>query len=145
MKSNFKMKLPRAHARGIFPQRFVGSEIPPKRKTLRVHPQAHARGFSRRGINKIIRLAISYVLVTTIGFKLPYINLYTFDFQWRVLIFFLLLLIWIKPSNKFLIIFCVLLMILSKFSLSTIKFEEISGVLIYISLLYILVRLSASR
>ena len=44
------MKLPRAYARGIFSHRFVGSEIPPKRKTLRFHPRAYAHGFSRRGI-----------------------------------------------------------------------------------------------
>ena len=58
------MKLPRAYgstlltilslpkdARGIFSQRFVGSEIPPKRNSLRFQPRAYARGFSRRGIN----------------------------------------------------------------------------------------------
>src|SRR3990167_11524663 len=44
------MKLPRPHGRGIFSLRFVGSGIPPKRKTLRYNPRAHAPGVSRRGI-----------------------------------------------------------------------------------------------
>ena len=45
-----QMKLPRPYGRGIFSPRFVGSGIPPKRKTLRSHPRAYARGISRRGI-----------------------------------------------------------------------------------------------
>jgi len=82
---NGQMKLPRAYARGIFSPRFVGSEIPPKRKILRVaysaeaaasaakagHPRAYARGFPRRGIKpllfswqnrlyKILQIAFSY-------------------------------------------------------------------------------------
>jgi ribosomal protein L4 len=44
------MKLPRANAQGIFSPRFVGSGIPPKRKTLRSDSQADTLGVSRRGI-----------------------------------------------------------------------------------------------
>jgi len=44
------MNLPRPCGRGIFSTRFVGSEIPPKRKHFRFHPRAYARGISRRGI-----------------------------------------------------------------------------------------------
>ena len=47
----FHMKLPRAHAPGIFSLRFVGSKIPPKRKLFRIHPRTCVRGFLRRGIN----------------------------------------------------------------------------------------------
>lgn len=46
------MKLPRAHARGIFSPCFVGSEIHPKRKLLRIHPRTYVRGFLRRRINQ---------------------------------------------------------------------------------------------
>src|SRR3990167_7933243 len=48
------MKQPRLHSRGIFSLRFVGSGIPPKRKTLRCNPRTHAPGVSRRGINQFI-------------------------------------------------------------------------------------------
>jgi len=47
-----KMKLPRPYGRGIFSPHFVGSGIPPKRKTLRFDPRANALGVSRRGINE---------------------------------------------------------------------------------------------
>lgn len=97
------------------------------------------------GIRKLIGLLALYLLVTTVVFSLPYINLYTFDFQCRVLIFFLLLLVRLRPSNKFLVFVCILALISSKFTLWTIILEETSGALIYISLLYMLVRLSASR
>ena len=81
---NLKMKLQRAYAHGIFSPRFVGSKIPPKRNTLRLHPQAYAHGFSRRGINvqkadkKII---ISSAIVLIIGLILriiPMFNTYIF-------------------------------------------------------------------
>src|SRR3989344_3485688 len=58
MAKNQKMKLPRAYARGIFVPRFVGSEIPPKRKYLHFHPRAYAQGFSRRGITLFVPLLI---------------------------------------------------------------------------------------
>ena len=58
MAKNQKMKLPWAYARGIFVPRFVGSEIPPKRKYLHFHPRAYARGFSRRGITFFVPLLI---------------------------------------------------------------------------------------
>ena len=61
------MKLPRAHARGIFSLRFVGSEIPPKRKLLRIHPRTCVRGFLRRGIKikyqKWTVTVLMYILV----------------------------------------------------------------------------------
>ena len=50
------MNLPRAYAQGIFSPCSVGRKIPPKRKILRFHPQAHAHGLSRRVINNIFFL-----------------------------------------------------------------------------------------
>ena len=90
---------------------------------------------------KLIGLIASYLLVIMVGFRLPYVNLYTFDFQWRAFIFFTLLLVWLRPSNKFLVFVCLLAFTLGKFTLLTVKLEEISGVLIYLSLFYILIRL----
>ncbi len=44
------MKLPDLTIGVSSPRCFVGSEIPPKQKSLRIHPRAYARGFLRRGI-----------------------------------------------------------------------------------------------
>lgn len=50
---NSGMKLPRAHARGIFSARPTGSEILPKREMFRIHPRTYALGFLRRRIKVI--------------------------------------------------------------------------------------------
>jgi len=63
MEMKKKMKLPRAHAQGIFSPSFVGSKIPPKQKSLRIHPRTHVRGFLRRGITALIIAIILFVLL----------------------------------------------------------------------------------
>ena len=45
-----KINLQHDYTRGIFSPPLVGSEIPSKRKPLRLHPRVHTRSFSRRGI-----------------------------------------------------------------------------------------------
>lgn len=54
-KTRKKMKLPQARVHGIFSHRFVGSKIPPKRKTLRIHSFGFAQDFLRRGINSAVK------------------------------------------------------------------------------------------
>lgn len=84
--------------------------------------------------SKAIGLVISYILGTEVLFKLPYFNVYTLDFQWRIFIFFLLLIAWFRPSVKFLIFASILFLILGKLG-------EITGILIYVSLLSVAIGL----
>ncbi len=76
------MKLPRAHARGIFSSCFVrlglarqvGSKIPPKQNMLRIHPRIHARGILRRRIKNKEYILLSLILLLGFVLRLYKIN-----------------------------------------------------------------------
>lgn len=83
--------------------------------------------------SKLLALLTSFILVTEVGFKLPYLNLFTFDFSWRLFILYILFILWFRPSYNFLILASILFLLLGQFG-------EVMGILIYISLLTALIK-----
>lgn len=88
--------------------------------------------------SKLLGLAISYLIITEVVFRLPYFNVFVFDFQWRITIFYLLLIGWFHPSYKFFIYTSIFFLIFGKFA-------EVTGVLIYISLLLVVIKLMTMK
>lgn len=77
----------------------------------------------------------SFFLVTEVVLKLPFLNLYTYDLGWRIFIFYLLFIIWLRPSYNLLILNSIGFLIFGKAG------GEVMGVLVYVSLLVALAKL----
>ena len=82
----------------------------------------------------LVALLVSYFLVTEFIIKLPYFNLYILDVQAKVCLFYILLFIWFRLPPQLFILVSILSLVFGKFG-------EITGILIYVSLLMLLVRL----
>lgn len=83
---------------------------------------------------RLLALLASYLLVTEVVLKFPYFNLFVFDIQWRVFIFYVLIIIWLRPSYNLLIFASIFFLVFGNFG-------EVTGILIYISLLLALIKL----
>lgn len=87
---------------------------------------------------KIIGLTVLYFIVTEIVMRMPYFNLYTLDWQGKIAILYLFFVYWFYPKYYFLIFISLLFLLFGKFG-------EVAGILIYISLLIVFVKLLLDR
>ena len=87
---------------------------------------------------KLLLLLSTYFLVTGVVLKLPYLNLYTYDFGWRLFIFYILFLIIIRPTYNFLIGASIFFLLLGRVG-------DVMGILIYVSLFVALIKYLIAR
>lgn len=93
---------------------------------------------ARSMIPRTIGFVVSYFIILKIITWIPYLNLQTIDWQWTMFIVYLLFVCWFNPKYHLLIMFTFALLIFGKIS-------ELTGVLIYISLIVIFIKLLFDR